>query len=176
MDKIKPIPGFPGYFADIQGNIWSGWGNGGRRRINTGIPTKKLKPSENTNGNYLFVNLYREKKKYIRRVHRLILETFVGPRPENMQCCHEDGIKLNVALSNLRWDTKSSNEKDKIVHGTSNRGAGNGRARLTEEEVIEIKRLLESGEISQIELTKLFNTTDTAISNINVGRTWSHIE
>jgi hypothetical protein len=52
------------------------------------------------------------------RVHRLVLEAFVGPCPEGMVGCHNDGDPLNNRLDNLRWDTPSNNERDKWVHGT----------------------------------------------------------
>jgi HNH endonuclease/NUMOD4 motif len=51
-------------------------------------------------------------------VHRLIMLAFVGPCPEGMEVCHNDGVKLNNTLSNLRYDTKSANQYDSIRHGT----------------------------------------------------------
>lgn len=53
-----------------------------------------------------------------RRVHRLILEAFVGPCPLGYECCHNDGNASNNNLTNLRWDTKHSNEHDKKLHST----------------------------------------------------------
>lgn len=51
-------------------------------------------------------------------VHVLVLEAFVGPRPEGMACCHNDGDGQNNTLANLRWDTYSSNNHDLVRHGT----------------------------------------------------------
>lgn len=51
-------------------------------------------------------------------VHRLVLMAFVGPCPEGMQACHNDGNARNNHLSNLRWDTPSSNMHDRVKHGT----------------------------------------------------------
>lgn len=49
-------------------------------------------------------------------VHALVLETFVGPRPDGMECCHwkpaPDGGYDN-RLMNLRWDTRSANAYDR---------------------------------------------------------------
>lgn len=53
----------------------------------------------------------------VRRVHTIVLETFVGPRPEGAEGCHNDGNYLNNRLSNLRWDTVSSNRLDTVRHG-----------------------------------------------------------
>ncbi|MGH8035083.1 MAG: HNH endonuclease signature motif containing protein, partial [Lysobacterales bacterium] len=53
-----------------------------------------------------------------RKVHRLVLEAFVGPCPDGMVGCHNDGDTRNNRLSNRRWDTPGSNNRDKQVHGT----------------------------------------------------------
>lgn len=51
-------------------------------------------------------------------VHVLVLESFVGPRPDGAACCHNDGNKQNNHLINLRWDTYSENNLDLVRHGT----------------------------------------------------------
>jgi hypothetical protein len=51
-----------------------------------------------------------------RRVHHLVLETFIGPRPPGLQCCHWDGVKTNNRLMNLRWDTPGANGQDAMRH------------------------------------------------------------
>lgn len=53
-----------------------------------------------------------------RLVHRLVLEAFVGPCPPGMETCHGNGNRLDNRLNNLRWDTSSNNERDKLQHGT----------------------------------------------------------
>lgn len=50
-------------------------------------------------------------------VHRVVLSAFVGPCPDGMECCHNDGDGTNNRLKNLRWDTTSSNMYDKVKHG-----------------------------------------------------------
>lgn len=51
-------------------------------------------------------------------IHRLVLAAFVGAPPEGLIGCHNDGNKLNNHVSNLRWDTYSSNMLDAVKHGT----------------------------------------------------------
>lgn len=51
-------------------------------------------------------------------VHRLVLMSFVGPAPVGTVACHNDGNPTNNALSNLRWDTQSENNRDAVHHGT----------------------------------------------------------
>lgn len=53
-----------------------------------------------------------------RLVHHLVLEAFVGPKPDGTEACHGDGDASNNRLTNLRWDTHVSNEADKRSHGT----------------------------------------------------------
>lgn len=50
-------------------------------------------------------------------VHKLVLDAFVGPCPVGMETCHNDGDPTNNAVSNLRWDTKSANARDRRLHG-----------------------------------------------------------
>lgn len=51
-------------------------------------------------------------------VHRLVLEAFVGPCPEGMEGCHNNGNPADNRLENLRWDTRSENVYDAVRHGT----------------------------------------------------------
>lgn len=54
------------------------------------------------------------------QVHALVLLAFVGPRPDGLQACHNDGDPGNNRVDNLRWDTPSSNIQDLIRHGRHN--------------------------------------------------------
>ena len=51
-------------------------------------------------------------------LHRLVLEAFVGPCPEGMEGCHNNGDPSDNRLENLRWDTRSGNRYDSVRHGT----------------------------------------------------------
>lgn len=78
-----------------------------------------MRPSKHKKG-YRFVCLGRDATKTYLRVHRVVLTAFVGACPEGMEGCHNDGNLANNRLANLRWDTPSSNTKDKVTHGTHN--------------------------------------------------------
>lgn len=79
------------------------------------VPSTVLKPGKTTKG-ALYVVLSNG-KSCNRRVHQLVLEAFVGPCPPGMEGCHWDDNKENNALRNLRWDTHSANELDKVRNG-----------------------------------------------------------
>lgn len=63
------------------------------------------------------VELRRGKKHRTVVVSVLVLEAFVGPRPEGLFCCHWDDDPSNNHVSNLRWDTPSANAYDKVRNG-----------------------------------------------------------
>jgi hypothetical protein len=71
---------------------------------------KVLGPYPNHNGD-LIVNLWKDGKMHARRVHHLVLEAFVGLRPQGTEAMHDDDAKTNNALANLSWGTGSENKK-----------------------------------------------------------------
>jgi hypothetical protein len=80
------------------------------------VKGRVLKPSLSANG-YPHVVL---EGKADRHVHVMVLESFVGPRPEEMEALHRDDIKTNNTIANLYWGTKSDNAHDKIRNGNHN--------------------------------------------------------
>ena len=68
---------------------------------------------------YPTVSLYSGGKSTRRqaKVHRLVLEAFVGPAPDGTICCHWNDIKADNRLANLRWDTPSANNHDIVRNG-----------------------------------------------------------
>ena len=55
----------------------------------------------------------------MRKVHNVVMEAFVGPQPEGMDVCHNNGIKTDNRLVNLRYDTRSANGLDAVKHGAN---------------------------------------------------------
>lgn len=127
-----------------------------------------LNPSANNAGRKS-VCLYKGRKQFMRLVATLVAEAFIGPRPPGMECCHNDGNSSNNQYQNLRWDTRTSNEADKIAHGTSNRGANNGQSKLSESDVIAI---LADPRIHR-EIAVDYNVGRRTIDRIKRGESWS---
>ncbi|SEO01630.1 NUMOD4 domain-containing protein [Actinacidiphila rubida] len=99
-EEWRPIPGYDGlYDVSNLGRIrsWSRAKDGDLLKFIIG------------HRGYPQVNLYCDGRVKTRRVPQLVLEAFVGPRPAGTVACYGDGIKGNVALSNLRWDTAKAN-------------------------------------------------------------------
>jgi hypothetical protein len=116
----KSIEGFPGYDVSNYGRVRSYWKKLYRGYMINNTPIKILKQTKGAQG-YLIVSLKKDHIPYTSTVHRLVLSTFHGPCPEGMECCHSDGTRYNNHIDNLRWDTYSNNNLDKLNHGTSRR-------------------------------------------------------
>ena len=108
--RWKAIAGFPAYQVSDQGQVMSLPMIG--RRTNGEV----LKPIVQSNG-YHYVGLYEGGKMKLRRIHSLVLEAFVGPRPDGAHGCHRDDDKSNNALENLYWGTASQNMADAYANG-----------------------------------------------------------
>lgn len=79
--------------------------------------TGKLRSLSPDRWGYLKLSLSRDGKLFTRKVHRLVLESFVGPCPAGLEGCHGDGDKRNNSIENLRWDTHQANMDDLIKTG-----------------------------------------------------------
>jgi transcriptional regulator with XRE-family HTH domain len=110
------------------------------------------------------------------KVHRLILETFVGPCPPGMECRHLDGNPQNNRLDNLCWGTPKENQADRIVHGTDNRGSRHGSSKVNDKQVVDIKRLAEEGKFTQKEIGKMFNISQPSVSMIKNKKRWTYFD
>lgn len=105
-ERWLPVPGYEGlYEVSDEGRVRSS-----RRRGNL------LSPKVTDRG-HLTVTLSRGGMRSIRRVHRMVLEAFVGPCPDGLEGCHGNGVPNDNRLANLRWDTRSNNSLDAVMHG-----------------------------------------------------------
>ena len=178
-EQWKAIPGFPGYEISDHGGVRSYWGrisNGigkGCRMVLSLCPQKYFGQYIGSSG-YIQVRLRRDGRGYNKRVHQMILEVFVGPCPPGLDACHEDGNRLKNRLDNLRWDTRKSNIRDTKRHGTAPIGVKHGMAKLTEEEVIEIRRLHAIG-LFHREIAVMFNVCPGTVGQIIRRKIWLHI-
>jgi hypothetical protein len=106
-------------------------------------------------------------------VHRLVLEAFVCPCPAGMEACHNDNDAGNNRISNLRWDTRGGNFRDKSRFGTNPVGERASRSKLTKSQVLEIRSIGKSVPASTI--AGEYGVTPSAIRAILNGRNWRHI-
>ena len=60
-----------------------------------------------------FMLVNQDGKKLFRKTGRLVLEAFVGPRPDGSQVSHLDDDPSNSNLTNLAWETSDQNQARK---------------------------------------------------------------
>lgn len=109
-----------------------------------------------------------------RQAHRIAYRLKYRDRPpvvmhrcDNPPCCNP---------LHLKGGTQGENVRDKVRKDRQAKGSANGRAKLTEDQVVEIKRLLRAGDISQAEIARTFRISKSVIRDIRRGRTWRHVE
>ena len=177
----KPIPGYEELYS--VSNI-------GRVKRNKYVTRKAvdyiLKQRLNSHG-YLDIAISKDSNEKRFVVHRLVTLAFIG---ESSLCVnHVDGIKTNNRVWNLEYVTYAQNNQHSFHIGLSPsgerhwsrlhperilRGESINRAKLSEEDVKQIKRMLADGYKIR-EIASLFKMSYNAISCIKLHKTWTHI-
>ncbi len=173
MEEVwRDIPGYEGrYQVSDMGGVKSLAHTAVRRNTLTGgvshvpVPEKILKPQVQKKSGHLEVKLGSNPAQHI-RVHTLVMLTFVGPRPGGLEVCHNDSDPTNNRLSNLRYDTRSSNRIDMVKVGNE------GRQILTVEDVHDIRDRLRRGE-SCSSIARTFGVHKSTISKIKSGKNFA---
>jgi hypothetical protein len=107
-------------------------------------------------------------------VHRLVAKTFIGPRPNNKEVNHRDGVKSHNYVSNLEYVTTQENNAHAARLGLKARGSNASRAKLNEQQVLEIRMLLDQG-WHKATLATAYTVTISAIHHIKMRYNWRHI-
>lgn len=111
-ESWKDIPGWEGrYQISDHGRVKS------IRTLVNGTATERMLQQRPGKKGHLRVALCREGVCTDYRVHCLVLEAFVGPRPEGHVGCHWDDNPENNHLGNLRWGSDSDNLNDRVRNG-----------------------------------------------------------
>lgn len=139
-----------------------------------------LKPTEDKDG-YLHISLCKNNNPISFRVHKLVLMTFVGPKPfVGAVCRHLDGNTFNNKLENLCWGTQQENVQDSKFHGTfssppSRLGSICPWKKVNEIKFLEIIKLLKEGNLTQKEIGRLYNISQRIVSDIKNNKYNNHI-
>lgn len=108
--------------------------------------------------------------------HRAAYESKVGPIPEGLIVMHTCDNPPCCNPTHLRLGTIGDNNRDRSAkgRGRENRqnGAANPRAKLTDEQVVEIRRLYAAGELSQQKIADMFGVRQPQVSRIIRGGSW----
>lgn len=164
MEWWKEIREFPGYEISDRGAVM-------------GKKSKRLLKFNTITGGYQLVRLYKNKKQYSFLVHRLVLQFFRGPCPVGLEAAHLDGNPKNNHVDNLTYLSPQENCLMKRDHGTMYEGERNHFAKLTEKEVLEIRRICRPRDKKHgyRPLAKKYNVHERTIWWIVSGRGWKSL-
>jgi len=171
---MRNCPSYPGYSATCNGKVFThrkrygkGQGHGGGVMI-----TKKHCREMNPwlgHGGYMYVSISTSRGQRSMPVHIMLLDAFVGPRPDAEETRHLDGNPLNNLLSNLRYGARKENAADRVRHGRHR-----GREILNDAEVRSVRRLRQKGE-TFVAIAERHGISETCASNVANGRTYRHV-
>jgi hypothetical protein len=108
-EEWRPVPSLPGFDVSDFGRVRSWTGRG---------PVPRLRSLSPDRHGYPGFTVRIEGRKVRLRVHSMVAEAFIGPRPEGLLIRHLDGQPANNIPSNLRYGTASENTCDTKRHGT----------------------------------------------------------
>jgi len=162
MENWVSVSGYPNYAVSDKGRVKriehiAHHSRYGRRFL----PERLLNPRRNHDG-YMRTRIGGS----ARFVHVLVLESFVGPRPEGMQACHNNGDPSDNRLENLRWDTPKNNVKDRKSHGTYQWLGRNPNSNYTDDVY---KKIIESDDPTSV-LCKKLNVSYGSVYSIRRRR------
>lgn len=173
-EEIRPVPGFEGYYVSCDGTLYSDKANSAfsQRLIS------KLNPGPDKHG-YRVMTVKKPGGGWRHLyAHVAVALTWIGPKPDGMEVCHNDGVISNCHYTNLRWDTHRANMQDKKAHGTEVIGEKRMFAKLTDEAVREIRDayLNRTGRFwGRDELAQKFGVHPLNVTRAAKGLTWAHI-
>lgn len=171
----KSIPSWPNYEASNLGRVRSieRVYEGERQRYRR--PATILVTMQQKGRQYRRVNVYRDGKMYQRGVHRLVLEAFEGP--SELVVNHIDGNQANNCLDNLEYCTPAENAKHAAKIGLLKgmKGESNGAAKLTENQVRQIRKEHVPYRVSCSKLAKKYNVCEQTIAKIVRRELWTHV-
>lgn len=145
----------------------------GRKVLRKG---RLIKQQLNTSG-YSCFRIWREGAGRTVTTHRLVGLAFLKKIPGKEFINHIDGIRTNCRVDNLEWCTPKENSEHacKVLKSRpSTFGVKNPNVRLTEEQVLKIRKLLKEG-LSCNKLGERYKVTPANISRIKRRITWKNL-
>ena len=113
-----------------------------------------------------------ERKSY--KVHRLIAIAFI-PNPENKpHINHINAIRNDNRIENLEWCTHDENMAHAVRTNLTCKGSKNGQAKLTDEQVLKIRKLFAEG-ANKSRLSRQFNISRGSIKKAIEKTSWANL-
>lgn len=108
----------------------------------------------------------------VQRAHRVSYEVFKRERPGSKQVCHSCDNPRCINPDHLWLGTHNDNIQDAVKKGRMHLGEKHGMAKLTENDVREIR----NSPLSGVELAKKFKVGNMTISNVRRFKVWKHVQ
>jgi hypothetical protein len=108
--------------------------------------------------------------------HRYLCESTHGAAPSPIhQAAHLCGRGADGCVNprHIAWKTPKENNGDKVTHGTVCRGSRHGRAKLTEQDVRDIKDLASNSTLEQVAYR--YGISFQHVGKIVRGKKWKHL-
>jgi hypothetical protein len=119
----------------------------------------------------LLVELYKNQTSITFSVHKLVMLTFIGECPSGFEINHKDGNPQNNYLENLEYVTPEENQKHAIINKFHIFGERHGMSKLTEQQVLAIRK----DSRSLKEISREYGVAISTVSDIRIKRTWAHL-
>ena len=111
-----------------------------------------------------------------RGVHVLACEDANGPMPmPGMEATHSCRNRHCWAWDHLSWGTRASNAADRERDRTHPHGMQSSNAKLTDQQVREIRNRYAAGGVGKRPLAAEYGVSRTLITNIVAKKSWTHI-
>jgi hypothetical protein len=160
--------------ADINGAKYILHNDGKVFGLKTGA---EIKQRLNPDGYLTFTAGSKQNRTCI-RTHRAVASAFI-PNPNNLpEVDHLDNNRANPVDINLEWCTHQENIRRSYARGCqAGRAVGikNPKVRLSESDVIEIRRLYDNNIMTQMQIAKQYNIGWSTVHNVVFRFTWKHI-
>lgn len=105
-EEWRPVVGYEGYYeVSDQGRV---------RSLHCGRYRHGYVLTLGRRNGYCFVALCRDGIGKKRPVHQLVLEAFVGPKPQGQQTRHLNSVRHDNRVENLAWGTHRENCDDRL--------------------------------------------------------------
>jgi hypothetical protein len=170
-ENWKPVVGYEAFYEVSDLGRVRALFNSRNNRYKAGRILKTQSPA----AKYLQINICPpgEKPRHI-SLAAMILEAFVGPRPEGHISRHLDDAKRNNVLGNLSWGTYGQNEEDKARNGHALIGTRNHAAKLSDQKVRTMRLCSEIGTPVKT-LMRLYGVSENTIRRVLKRESWAHV-
>lgn len=125
---------------------------------------------------YYRVTLSYNNSKQRISVHRLVAQEFIENPYNKPYVNHKNGDKLNNEVSNLEWCTHKENMEHASKNLMTTYGEKNWGAKLTEQQVLEIRRIRQETNLKKREIGAMFGVSPACVRELCNGKTWKHLK